>query len=154
VFRRSIAAFGIALIGFVGVRVLIEIKLREHYLAPLKSIGDPMNPPERQIGNGAWFVHGGPSDQFGHIKSWTDPAVQACFPMKSEIGLLPRPADIDAAITSQQQCFQDHGIYMTTIYHPASRYWIFQGIESAIFLGLSAVLLGITFYWVSRRISR
>jgi hypothetical protein len=154
VFRRSIAAFGIGLVGFVAVRVLIETKFREHFLAPLKSIDEPMIQPERQVDNGAWIVSIGPSDQFGHIKSWSDPAFQACTDKERAIGPLPKPADIEAAIAAQTQCFRDHDIYMTTLYHPASRYWIFQGIESAIFLGLAAVLLGITFYWVTRRIAR
>jgi hypothetical protein len=154
IFRRSVPAFGIALVGFMVIRIGIEEKLRPHYLAPLKSIGDPMNPPEDRIGNGAWILNSGPSDQFGNLRSFSDPAVQACFPMKSDLGPIPMPADIDAAMSSQQRCFQDHDLYMTTLYHPTDRYWIFQGIETAIFLGLSAILLGITFYWVSRRIAR
>jgi hypothetical protein len=162
VFRRSVPAFGIALVGFVAIRIGIEEKLRPNFLEPRKFIGDPMNPPELQIGNGAWILEYGPSDQFGHMLSWSDPAVRECFEMNFSMGPapeltegpVPEPTDVDAAIATQQRCFEDHDIYMTTLFHPADRYWIFQGIESAIFLGMAAILLGITFYWVTRRIAR
>jgi hypothetical protein len=36
-------------------------------------------------------------------------------------------------------------------YQPASRYWAFQGIETAVFLALAAVLAGFCYWWVRRR---
>ena len=39
------------------------------------------------------------------------------------------------------------------VYQPAHRFWAFQGIETAIFLGLAILLLGVTIYWVQRRIA-
>lgn len=41
----------------------------------------------------------------------------------------------------------------TLVYHPADRFWIFQTIETAIFLGMAAALLGFTFWWVTRRMA-
>jgi hypothetical protein len=156
ILRRSFPAFGIAVVGFNAVRIGIEEKLRPHYLSPLKSIGDPMSPPDAQIGNDAWIINSGLSDRFGHILSWNDPAVRECLVgVKRELGPGQSPDQMNAVIDeTQRRCFQDHDLYMTTLYHPASRYWIFQGIESAIFLGLSVVLLGLTFYWVTRRIAK
>jgi hypothetical protein len=154
ILRRSVPAFGIALVGFVAIRIGIEEKLRPHYLDPLKSTSNPMSASESQLGSNAWILNSGPSDQFGHMLSWSDPAVRECFEMKFSMGPAPEPADVDAAIATQQRCFEDHDIYMTTLYHPADRYWIFQAIETAIFLGMAALLLGITFYWVTRRIAR
>ena len=40
----------------------------------------------------------------------------------------------------------------SVVYHPASRFWLFQGIETALFLGLAAALLAVTVWWVTRRI--
>jgi hypothetical protein len=156
VFRRSIAAFGAALIGFIAVRVLIENKFRPHYLAPRKYIGNPIEALPASVSNNTWHINSYFSDQSGAL-SWNRAAVDQCFGMmgafKNAVGAVPSPADADAA-AAQRQCFIDHNIYMTTVYQPASRFWIFQGIESAIFLGLAAILLGITFYWVMRRIAR
>jgi len=159
VFRRSIAAFGASLIGFIAIRVLIENKFRPHYLAPRKHIDNPMELSPASIQYGAWHINSYPSDQYGHALSWSNPAVQQCFGMKVALTkgaaeALPAPSQVDAAIAAQRQCFIDHDLYMTTLYHPASRFWLFQGIESAIFLGMAAILLGITFYWVVRRIAR
>ena len=36
------------------------------------------------------------------------------------------------------------------IYQPESRFWTFQWYETAIFLGLTAVLAGICFLWIRR----
>lgn len=38
------------------------------------------------------------------------------------------------------------------LYQPAVRFWTFQSIETAIFVALTAVLLGLTVYWVLRRV--
>lgn len=38
-------------------------------------------------------------------------------------------------------------------YQPADRFWTFQVIESAILLGLTALLLGFAVYWVTRRMT-
>ena len=51
------------------------------------------------------------------------------------------------------QCLHDHGVVMTLVYHPANRFWTFQGIETALFLGVAAILLAITAWWVLRRIA-
>jgi hypothetical protein len=158
IFRRSIAAFGIALVGFIGIRVLILSKFRPHYLAPRKYIANSMDRLPASIEKSAWHIDSFPSDNLGHSLAWNSPAVQQCFSiggnLKQAVGSIPSPADVNTAVAAQNQCFIDHNIYMTTVYQPGSRYWIFQGIESAIFLGMAAILLGITFYWVTRRIAR
>ncbi|HWF22221.1 MAG TPA: hypothetical protein VG226_08745 [Acidimicrobiales bacterium] len=38
-------------------------------------------------------------------------------------------------------------------YQPASRYWLFQWYELAIFLGAALVLGGLCFWWVRRRLT-
>jgi hypothetical protein len=38
-------------------------------------------------------------------------------------------------------------------YQPASRFWAFQGIETAIFFVLALLLAGLCFWWVRRRLS-
>jgi len=38
------------------------------------------------------------------------------------------------------------------LFHPAERFWLFQGIETALFVALAVLLLAAV-YWVRRRIS-
>jgi hypothetical protein len=57
-----------------------------------------------------------------------------------------------SAASAFESCLAVHGIANSIVYQAATRYVIFQGIETAHFLGLAAVLLGITFWWVVRRV--
>jgi hypothetical protein len=46
-----------------------------------------------------------------------------------------------------------HGISSWVYYQPGDRWWAFQSVEAAIFAGLAALLIGLTVYWVSRRLA-
>ena len=48
-------------------------------------------------------------------------------------------------------CMQAHGWRGFATYQPASHYWPFQGIETAIYVLLAAALIGLTFVIVRRR---
>ncbi len=50
-------------------------------------------------------------------------------------------------------CLQQQGIRLLNLYQPADRFWLFQGIESTIFLGLAAVLLALAVWWVMTRLT-
>jgi hypothetical protein len=41
--------------------------------------------------------------------------------------------------------------HMTTRYQPANRYWLFQGIESGIYMGFALILVGTTYWLVLKR---
>jgi hypothetical protein len=47
-------------------------------------------------------------------------------------------------------CMQAHGWRGFATYQPASRYWPFQGIETAIFVLLASALIAVTFVIVRR----
>ena len=47
-------------------------------------------------------------------------------------------------------CTHAHGWLDATTYQPADRFWLFQGIETAVFLGAAAVLLALAIWWVRR----
>lgn len=52
-------------------------------------------------------------------------------------------------------CFQrlaDLGYRQRVVFQPASRYWTLQAIELAGFLALSGGLVGLTFFWIRRRV--
>ena len=38
-------------------------------------------------------------------------------------------------------------------YQPAGHYWAFQGVETAIFIGLALVLAGLCMWWVRHRLT-
>jgi hypothetical protein len=63
------------------------------------------------------------------------------------------------ATGAPQQAFQDCVAKVAAKYHevvtyqPASRFWAFQGIETAIFLALAALLAALCFWWVRHRLA-
>lgn len=48
-------------------------------------------------------------------------------------------------------CFATSNLHIEVDYQPADRYWIFQWIETGIFLALSALLAGFCSWWLRRR---
>ena len=52
-------------------------------------------------------------------------------------------------------CLAEHDIvsYTHAVYHPASRFWLFLGIEAGIFTALALALLGFSIWWIRTRIS-
>jgi hypothetical protein len=45
------------------------------------------------------------------------------------------------------------GAYNLEIFQPASRYWLFQGIETLLFAGMAVVLLIGAIWWIRRRLT-
>jgi len=43
--------------------------------------------------------------------------------------------------------------HVLVTYQPGSRYWAFQGLETALFIALALALFGVCFWWVRRRVS-
>ena len=43
--------------------------------------------------------------------------------------------------------------HQVVTYQPADRYWVFQGIETAIYVGLALLLAGLCLWWLQRRVA-
>jgi hypothetical protein len=48
-------------------------------------------------------------------------------------------------------CVREAGYQGYLTYQPASRFWIFQGIEAGIFVVLAAALIAVAFWIIRRR---
>jgi len=57
--------------------------------------------------------------------------------------------------TSAAQCVAKYGAgaYNQELFQPADRFWLFQGIETALFVALTVVLLVLAVHMVRRRIA-
>jgi hypothetical protein len=51
------------------------------------------------------------------------------------------------------KCLSQLGVRTIDTFQPGSRFWLFQGIESAIFLLVAAGLVVLTMWLIRRRIS-
>lgn len=132
--RRTVAAMLASLLLFVGPRLLVETKLRPHFLPPLSApAGGPNVTPLPQD---AW--------QMG--VRYVSASTGSDFPQEQFNALMRnfRGGDLYAYLSSND-------VAAFSYYQPADRYWIFQSIETAIFLGLSLVLVLVTVRFVRRR---
>lgn len=142
--RRAIPAMLVTFAGFLAVRLPLEFLLRPRLLPPLTYTQDVLTILSPLAGKtplrGSWELSQGWADGAG--RQLADSAVfRACDPG-------PGSTKIDLF-----QCIHTHGWLMYTIYQPADRFWLFQGIEAAILVALTAALLALTIWWVRKRIA-
>jgi hypothetical protein len=139
--RRTLAAMAITLGGFVVLRGIIEFVVRPMYLPPVALATDPGQGNLRAY-NGDWVLNNGFHylDRQGHTLTFGD-TVNLCHGLAKGGAL-----DFNT-------CLHDQGIRLVNLYQPADRFWLFQGIESAIFLGLAVALLALSVWWVRRRLA-
>jgi hypothetical protein len=143
VWRRTAAAVVVGFIGFTVVRLVILGWLRQRYVTPLGStykFGPKRAGPDL---HDAWVLSQQPSDKFGHPVSQAFDVLLRCSQ-----GVRTNARLIDPS------CLARHGAgYNHSVYQPASRFWLFQGIETAIFAGLAVALLLFAVWWIRERVS-
>jgi hypothetical protein len=130
---------GITLASFFVVRFAVAVWIRPHYLGTLErtyplSANRVPNPLRSD------FVIGGGGPGIGGIYDAAGRFIKGgqafCLP--------PMPAEC----VSQY----GHGAYNLEIFQPASRYWLFQGIETLLFIGFAALLVA-AIWWIRRRLT-
>lgn len=137
VWRRTVPALIVAFVGYVVARVFVVTWLRERFQEPL-GVTWARSPgvPQPAALTHAWVLEQYPSDKLGHF---ADIFGGACA--KASGGL--RVVD--------KACLQQDPGYLHAIYHPASRFWAFQGIETGLFAGIGVLLIVFAAWWTYRR---
>jgi hypothetical protein len=180
VLKKTVPAMGVTLVIFVVVRILIAIYLRPYFLPPVVlqvpwiSSQAPIPDWDLQLKSeyvdrqGKLFdINNGPCKQpagtgsLKHTSSGTTlqwnmalplmnvtlPKTETSGPSGSQTG----SAD-DAQTKAYNQCMTAHGVQQKYTYQPADRFWLFQEIESGIYVFMAAILLTLTFWWTKYRI--
>jgi hypothetical protein len=138
VWQRVLPAMAVVLVGFAGLRIALTVLARPRYVPPRTG----QYPIEGYVRE-----HRGPGD-------WViDKAVR-----KADGTVVEQHAEIACPAGAQgpggRPCGADLGLgpgaYNWQLYQPADRFWLFQGIETGIFVILAALLL----YLAVRRIRR
>jgi len=137
--------------AFAAVRVAVELLLRPRYL-PSQTISYSFLQQSPRFGLGDWVLSSrvfDPTGRFvspdGSITVSPSDLARVCpgitrgvtFPDKGQVG----------------RCLGQLGVRFVDTYQPGNRYWLFQGIESAIFLGAAAGLIVLAVWLIRRRIS-
>jgi hypothetical protein len=150
--RRAVPAMAVTLAIFAAVQLAFPLAIRphlfpaDHTTIALSSIQNSMGTDIHESGHtfavttgavpgqpGAWIISSGTVNTTGQPVS----------------ALLP------ACATAQDQisCMASRGTQVAVSYQPASRYWAFQGTETALYLALALALAGYCFWRVGRRLS-
>ncbi|MDX6394945.1 MAG: hypothetical protein QOJ73_6008 [Streptosporangiaceae bacterium] len=147
--RRTLPALAVTLAGFTGLRALIALLLRPHYMTPVTvyyKLTAPFTPAGSYLGVGQGIVGANGKLPAGGLSTYYLNGLQIPAGGQKCMTGLGRNNSQGAL-----SCLTAHGYrgYMT--FQPASRFWAFQGIETGIFVVLAAVLLGVTFWVLKRR---
>jgi hypothetical protein len=140
--KRGIPAMALTLALFLGVRLPIDSYVRPHYQPPLTTTYSVLaNDPNIGL---AWVIDGGFVDAAGHHLS-DEQVFRPC----------EQSASASPGLDKQSifQCINARGISQYLVYQPADRFWTFQAIETALYAVLTLALLGLTVFWVRKRLS-
>jgi hypothetical protein len=162
--RRTVPAMATTIVAFLGVRLAMIYGVRPYLLAPASLNiapssdpglvgfgGDPSGPAvlafSPHIPN-AWVYSTKIVDAAGQAPtsqflSTSCPSIGA-----PGSGNLPSPSVFQACISQISTKF-----HLVVTYQPADRFWTLQWYETAIFFALAAILAGVSFWWVRRRLS-
>jgi hypothetical protein len=151
--RRALPAMAATIAGYTVVRVAVAVWLRPHYAAA-KTTSFSMLPKGgagQPFGYGDWVISMKTVDGAGRFLG--NGAVlnfnvlaQRCPGLIPLRGEFPNPANVQA-------CAQRIGLHVVARYQPGSRFWMFQGIETGIFVALAAGLFVLAAWWVRRRVA-
>src|SRR5258706_8437503 len=141
--RRTVLAIFLTLALIVAIRIVVEFNLRPNYQPqvvvtwPLAQGDNPSlgqdNPPIT-LGKEDWQIGSGFLDPQGNRTNGI-----RCNSLAAQ---------------SPLQCAKDAGYRGNYLaYQPANRFWTFQWIETGIYFAISLLALGLTVWWVRRRLS-
>ena len=157
--RRTLPAIAIVFGGFIGLRLLISLSIRSHYMAAVTTYygltGNFTPAP------GSWVLGNGIISKSGQVISARFSEVDvggvplSALPASCQKLLqgapLVRGGPLSGAKHALLSCVQSAGFRQYLTYQPASRYWAFQGIETGIFVAFAACLVALTYFVIGRR---
>ena len=135
---RTLPAMAVTLVGFVVPRLLVGAFLRRHYESPVTQRIVPL--PGVDLNHaGAWVLSSSTLDGHGR-----------------HVGLFEAASTCNgkgASVRVAAACIHRHGFVNVATLQPAGRFWLFQGVEAALYGGAALALLALAVYWVDRRVS-
>lgn len=139
--RRTVPALIVGFAGYAAARIFVQAWLRQRYETP-HTITWPAragftNPKLDK----AWVLDLRPTDRLGHPIAPPLNPLHACERVAKKGIQIVDPSCLPA------------DLYNHAVYQPASRFWLFQGIETAMFGGVAVVLILFAAWWIHERAS-
>ncbi|HVS58515.1 MAG TPA: ABC transporter permease [Candidatus Saccharimonadales bacterium] len=156
--RKTLVALGVTLAIFVLAMASFGQWIRPHYMAPI-TVTAPMGPNaiNNKIPTGAWILTKDIVDKNGKTFDSFDlqnmPAQCRAIieDAKNGNGIHVKAAVGGPGGDPIDNCLNHAGYHQMATYQPPYRYWDFQRIEAGIFLGMTAVAVGATYWLVLKR---
>lgn len=137
--RRTMPALVIAGITFGVTRFYVDTWLRQRLLTPVT-----LNWAPTQHGPGPkdWVVSSGFANRAGVVTHASERMVAHCFTL--DVTVHPRPGVV-------HDCLAKLGAtYNHAVFFPASSFWDFQAIETALYVGVALLLISLASWLVLR----
>jgi hypothetical protein len=150
--RRTVPAILLTFALLLAVRYTVELGgLRANFEPPIVVTW----PLAQGLGSGPpvtlsmqdWVIDGGFIDAQGHITNNLNCSGGSSVSNAQTPPATP-PAPLNPLQCAQAQGYRAFGLS----YQPADRFWTFQWIETGIYLAISLLALGVTVWWVRRRL--
>ena len=152
--RRALPAMAVTIGVFTLVRLVIGQDLRSHYLTAVSKTFSFLHPSVPPAGS-YWLVSAGVVGPAGQVVSGHSRGGPGISFDGVPIPLTSMPSACQKLAFQNPRgfasCVAGHGYRALISYQPASRYWTFQGIETAIYLVLAAILVTVAAIVVARR---
>ena len=144
VWRRTVPAL---IVGFIGY--VVGAHLRRHLAAPAL-------PVAARSGPGASSRQGAARRRTSTSRLGAEPVPERqARPHRSDLHARPAARAGQGGPSARSTSLpRQHGRgYTHAVYQPASRFWLFQGIETALFGGAAVALIAFAAWWTHRRAS-
>ena len=157
-FRKTVVALGITIGAFVVMQIVFPNFIRLHYMTPVSAtsaIGMSKGGETLSVGS-RWFIAQDVVDKHGTVQNFFGPPdwPAECQKLAQDIQVSNDSAV--AKVKAQggdpvDACLNQYGYKQLDKYQPSYRYWDFQRIEAGIYLGMTAVAVGATYWLVLKR---
>lgn len=162
--RRTLPAMAVTLVVFLAFQFFFPNVVRPSLLPPEKATlsmtAEAINQAQNLGSLGGGSVIGGVK-----IPSAPDAWIAETSPLRTADGKTLSGAKFNACLDNPHKtgagdtfgdtavCLAEHKLHVDVLYHPSSRYWAFQWLETASYLALSGILTAFGLRRVRRRVS-
>jgi ABC-type transport system involved in multi-copper enzyme maturation permease subunit len=130
--RRTGWAFAASVPVFFAIRALIREYIRSSLVSPVSSVVSTQAP----LNSNSWYLNEG----FVPVGRLSPSSGQSWSSQETVLEKCQRSVD---SFVSLSRCESIHHLHYVVQYQPASHYWALQSAESAIFIAISVILLGV-----------
>jgi hypothetical protein len=142
--RRTVPAIAGGVTAAIVIHLIVQTWLRPRFMAPISRIWisgpSPVSPQD-------WVITGPGTTTYLYVDR-----AGSYFSIDQVNAICTVPTSASSK-TAWASCLQSHGLGELVLFHPAARFWAFQGIEAGVLLAIVLVLLGLTAWWLSARTS-